>query len=247
MPKIEGDRYPAKLTAEEAAEIAKVLANDFNGQASSEEAFAQALGHSTSNSGSFIKKVADARNYGVLPTRGLEITPLGQRVANPRDKKERTEALFEMYENVPILDKLYEQLDGREPPNKLWSILIEISDAERNEAKEAEDDILRLYEAMLSHDEPGSKDSTPNQPDQHQEFDETPSSNQGVSSKTTPESAIYLKVGDDVHKFGELSAINIEIAQKILESKKTEVSGPKGDSSDGAESTQRSAGLDDFS
>lgn len=247
MPKFDGTRYPDRLTAEDAVEIAEVLANEFNGTTSSEEAFAQALGHSTSNSGAYITKVADARNYGVLPSQGLEIEPLGQRVANPRDADERREALFEMYQNVPILRELYEHLDGREPPNQLWSVLIEITDAERNEAKDVEDDILQLYNSMLEYDvvdntEVVSQDSP--QPSNSEDSDQEPVQ---VPAPSAPDSAIYLKVGEDEHRFGELTAINIEIAQKILDSKKREFSRESGGSNSENQSDKDGADLGDFS
>lgn len=243
MAKLDGDRYPTSLTAEGAAEIADVLVNEFGGDVQSEEAFAQELGHSTSNSGAFIKKIADARSYGVLPSRGLKATSLAQRIANPKDEQERREAMFEMYENVPILAKLYDRLDGREPPNQLWSVLVEITDAERNEAKEAEDDIRELYENMLEY-ELSSESSEPSTEAEPRSSTETTSSS--GASGSAPSSPIYLKIGDDEHKFGELNELNVEILQKILESKKQTLS-VEADNPEPSEDENAGPSIQDFS
>lgn len=220
MGKIDGSRYPQRMDAEDAVEVAKVAVNEFDGEPTNKEIFAQELGHSTANSGAYIKRVADARSYGLLPKQGLEATELAHRVANPKDEKELHEGMFEMYQNIPILEELYENLDGREPPNKLWSVLSEIIDASRTEAKDAAEDIEELYKDMVRV--ASEKENAGRNTQQGQTRVPTEPQSGGVkkAQSTAPDSAIYLKVGSDKHKFEELTAINIEIAKKILESKK---------------------------
>lgn len=215
MAKLDGMRYPSKLTAEDAVKIAEGLVDECDGEPSSKEYFAQVLGHSTANSGSYIKKVADARSYGILPTRGLKATDLAYRVAHPENDSERREAIFEMYQNVQLLSELYDHLNGNGPPSNLWSILTEITDANRKEAKDAADDIRRLYEAMLEYDI--DEETDPNEPEASDE------SNEGSvvvpTESTANESGILLKIGGDEHHFAEVNDLNIEIAIKILQSK----------------------------
>jgi len=234
MGKIDGSRYPQRVDAEDAVEIAKAAVNEFEGEPPNKEVFAQALGHSTANSGAYIKRVADARSYGLLPKQGLEATELSHRVANPKDEKELHEGMFEMYQNIPILEELYENLDGREPPNKLWSVLSEITDASRTEAKDAAENIEELYKNMVRV--ASEKENTDRNTQQGQIRAPTEPQSGAVkeAQNPAPDNAIYLKVGSDEHKFEELTAINIEIAQKILESKKptesTTTGEPSGDS-----------------
>lgn len=216
MSKLDGMRYPSKITAEEAVKIAEVIVEDFDGEASSQEAFAQALGHSTGNSGSYIKKIADARSYGILPTRGLKATDLAYRVAHPENDAERKEAIFEMYQNVPLLSELYDHLNGNEPPSKLWSILTEVTEANRQDAKDAADEIRSLYASMLEYNR--DVEEKTKQSDNKEESDE--------STLTIPtenndnESGIFLKIDGDEHRFEEVNDLNIEIAKMILDSKR---------------------------
>jgi hypothetical protein len=241
MGKIDGSRYPQRMDAEDAVEVAKVAVNEFGGEPPNKEMFAEELGHSTANSGAYIKRVADARSYGLLPKQGLEATELAHRVANPKDKKELHEGMFEMYQNIPILKELYENLDGREPPNKLWSVLSEITDASRTEAKDAAEDIEKLYKDMVRV--ASEKENAGRNTQQGQTRVPTEPQSGGVkgAQNPAPDNAIYLKVGSDEHKFEELTVINIEIAQKILESKKptelTTTGESSGDSEEGPDAS----------
>jgi len=214
MAKLDGMRYPSGLTAEEAVKLADILIEEFDGEANSKEAFAQALGHSTSSSGSYIKKVADARNYGVLPTRGLKATDLAYRVTNPKNETEEMEAVFEMYSNVSILSELYGHLNGDKPPGNLWSVLIEITEADRNDAKEAASDIRDLYESMLEYDIEGASE-----PRQSEEGTQKEKDSMEDTSTSSSSNEIYIKIGNDEHRFEKVSDLNIRIAMTILKSK----------------------------
>ncbi|WP_324756906.1 hypothetical protein [Haloarcula montana] len=248
MGKIDGNRYPQRMDAEDAVEVAKAAVNEFEGEPPNKEVFAEALGHSTANSGAYIKRVADARSYGLLPKQGLEATELAHRVANPKDEKELHEGMFEMYQNIPILEELYENLDGREPPNKLWSVLSEITEASRTEAKDAEEDIKRLYNDMVGVAAKKADTSSKPQSDRTQVPTESQSGGVNETGNPASDSDIYLKVGSDEHKFEELTAINIEIAQKILESKKPAKStGKKGNKDESQDAdTESHATFDEF-
>lgn len=215
MGKLDGHRYPEKLTADEAVKIAETLAGELDGEVSSKQVFADALGHSTPKSGSYITKVADARNYGILPKQGLEATDLAYRVAHPKDDEEYREAIFEMYQNITILSELYDHLDGRDPPSSLWGVLTEITGANRNDAKEAAEDIRPLYTEMLKYDTEEKFES------EETEIQEDSDESQTVvqTTNTANEDGIFLKIGEDEHRFAEVNDLNIEIAIKILQSK----------------------------
>lgn len=220
MAKLDGHRYPVKLTADDAVEIAEILVEELDGEVSSKQMFADALGHSTAQSGSYITKVADARNYGILPKQGLEATDLAFRVAHPKDDTEYREAIFEMYQNISLLSELYDHLDGNEPPSNLWSVLTEITGANRNEAKEAASDIRALYEEMLEYDTEETSES------EESTFEEDSDNSPTVvpPANTADGDGIFLKIGNDEHRFAEVNDLNIEIAVKILQSKKEQES-----------------------
>jgi len=218
MGKLDSHRYPGKLTAEEAVRIAEILVEDLDGEVSRKQVFADAIGHSTAKSGAYITKVADARNYGILPTQGLKATDLAFRVAHPKDEAEYREAIFEMYQNVSLLSELYDHLDGNDPPGNLWSVLTEITGANRNNAKEAADDIRGLYEEMLEYDTEETSKSRESVFEEHSEVSQTvvPTAN------TDDKDGIFLKIEGDKHRFAEVNNLNIEIAIRILQSKKAQ-------------------------
>jgi len=251
MGKLSGSRYPSRLKVEDAVEIAESAVNEFKGSPPGKESFAQSLGHSTANSGAYMKKVADARSYGLLPSRGLEPTELANRVANPKDDDEYYNALFEMYQNIPILSELYSHLSGSNPPSQLWNVLVDLTDASRAEAKDAEDQLSMLYEDMLRIDEmrsgSTSSDGKKRISESTTEIESEGAADSSVESRPQQidNSGIFLKVGSDEHKFEELTDINIEIAQKILESKKRSESISSGDSS-GDSGGEPDASITDF-
>ena len=220
MGKLDSHRYPGKLTVDDAVRVAEILVEELDGKVSSKQVFAEALGHSTAKSGSYITKVADARNYGILPKQGLKATDLAYRIAHPKDDAEYREAIFEMHQNISLLSELYDYLDGKEPPSSLWSVLTEITGANRNEAKEAADDIRVLYEEMLEYD---SKETSESEESTREEDSDD---NQTIvpTANTADGDGIFLKIGGDEHRFTEVNDLNIEIAVKILQSKKEQES-----------------------
>lgn len=226
MAKIAGRSYPGDLDPDEADKWADTLVNEFGGHAESKEAFAQSVGHKSTSSGTFKRKVADARKYGLLTPRGdYEATDLGFRLANPENSEERHETIFQMLENVPILSDLYDTLNGSEPPDEFWRILTEITDANPKEARESAEWIENLYSAMLEADRyldqrsqfHGEGDESREESDQTKESSE---SDRRPPSEIQPESALYVKVGNDEIRFEDVNDVNIELAQRFLDTKK---------------------------
>lgn len=222
MSKIGGRDYPGDLEPREAEDWMNILVNEFGGEVESKEAFAQAVGHKSTSSGSFRRKIADARKYGLMTPRGtFEATDLGMQLANPVDEQDRMETRFEMLQNISLFKDIYERINGNDPPNEFWRILTEITDADPKKARKVADWIEHLYESMLEAEKVAEGEVAP-------EEDETTitetartaagktQSHQGPES----ESAIFLRIGNDELRFEELTDTNIEIAKQFLDSKK---------------------------
>lgn len=207
-----GDMKYCELDVEEAIEAAEILVNDFGGNVGSEEAWAQALGHSSSNSGTYYTKVADLRRFGLIPSRGIEATELAHRVANPRNEQEEAEAVFDMLNEVPLLSEVYESLNGGEPPEEFWRVLVEITDTNPKEAREAAEPVRKQYRQMKEADRAMKQEVE----------DEEEKGTSEASVKSEPEvssqdSPIYIKVGDDELRLSEINDAYIGIAQDFLE------------------------------
>lgn len=216
MGQIANYKYP-EIDAQEAVKIADVLVNEFGGEATSEEAFAQELGHKSTQSGAYRSKMADARKWGIVSSRGVEATELAYRLANPRDRAAEEEALFEMYYNVEVLRDLYEQLDGRQPPAEFWRVLEEVTGTNPKEAKDAAPDIRSLYKQMLDYEPEEESDGADGDAEIVDEKREParPSSNG---------EGIFVSVGGDTLDLAEANETNIEMARFFLDSKKREIS-----------------------
>lgn len=219
MPKIGGERYP-ELSVEDAIEVAEVLVNDFGGEAKSQEAFAQSLGHSSSNSGTYYSKIADVRNYGLMPSRGIEATELAFEVANPRNERELAEVKFEMYENIEILSEIYDSLSGNDAPDDFWRVIAEVTETNPKEARDAEKTILELYRGMrkAKREMEASKETAV-------DSGETETTKQTEGQRSTPqepsEPGIFVRVGEEELRLSETSNMYIDLARDFLESMKS--------------------------
>lgn len=218
MGKIDGYKYP-DISAQTAVEIADIIVNEFGGNPSSEEAFAQEVGHSSTKSGAYRSKIADARRWGVLPSRGIEATELAFRLANPQDEVAEEEAMHELYQNISLLKQLYDHLDGRKPPSEFWRVIAEVTDTNPKEAKDTAPDIRNLYNEMLKYE----LDETDEQQNSEEDDAEILDSDERIEvSQQTPSGGVFVKVGDDTLSLGEVSETNLELARFFLESKKRE-------------------------
>lgn len=216
MAKIGDEKY-CELSVEKAIESAEVLVNNFGGDVGSEEAFAQALGHASSNSGTYYTKVADLRRFGILPSRGLEATDLAERLASPRNPQEKADAIFEMLNNVSILSEVYERLNGGEPPEDFWRVLTEITSTNPKEAREAAPPIEEQYRVMKEADRRRKKEEE-SEEEVSQETIDTSQEQVEKSPETSPsDSPIYVKVGDDELRLSKVNDAYIGIAQDFLE------------------------------
>lgn len=211
MPSLGDYEFP-DLDPSEAEKIATELVNTFGGEPNNENNFAQAIGHSTANSGAFNSKMADMRRYGLLESRGLRATDLARSLANPKDDQERRSAMFEMFRNIDLLDELYGELEGERPQGELWVILAELTGTERNEAKKVEDKVSKLYNQMLQYEEIEREDE--------QKVSTDSRDSTSTTETKAPQSGIFVKVGDDEVKLSEDTNANIDLAIQFLKQKK---------------------------
>lgn len=218
MAKIADYTYTRELSPEEAEDWMDVLVNDFGGVAESDESFAQSVGHKSAASGTFRRKIADARKYGLMTPRGtFEATNLGHQLANPKNDRKRHEAYHEMLRNLPLLTDIHEVVRGN-VPEEFWRVLNEQTDANPKEAREAADDIRELYEKLIESERKlerfGEKED--------EQVDEQPpddDSDQTEKESSSPESELYIKVGNDELRFDELDDTNIRLVREFLASK----------------------------
>lgn len=226
MAKIGDQDYPADMSPEEARQAIETLVNEFGGKAGSEEAFAQSIGHKSTNSGTYLRKRADMRKFGLMKPRSVEATEFGIEAANPRDREHEREILFEMLQNISLLSEIYDTLNGTEPDD-LWRILTEITEAEPKAAQEAEGKIEDLYLKLIEYEPDKEKDQDLHSGDEReQSTGDSTSQTKQVPTESTIESTqegssgVFVRVGNDELKLEEVSDSNIELAQQFLESKK---------------------------
>lgn len=224
MAKIAESHYPGDLGVEEAEEWMVILLEQYDGRAESREAFAQDVGHKSADSGSFNRKIADARKYGILKPRGTyEATELGFQLADPPSERAREEAIYEMLQNIDLLSDLTITLNGSKPSNRFWRVLTEVTDANSKEARNSANWIEKLYRQMI---EVKNKLETENTQNNETEEESESKSNQANDveeqerKREAPESGIFLVIENDEFRFEESNDMNIYIVQQILESKK---------------------------
>lgn len=223
MSKLGGRSYPGDLNPEEAVRWMKILVDDFGGKTDQKEAFAHAAGHKSTDSGSFRRKLADARRYQLMTPRGeYAVTQLGERLARPRDAEDRCDAVVQMLRNVDLIRDIDRLLQGGEPPEEFWQLLTEITDTTPEGAKDVADWIKDLYETLVAAREvlqgERSIDETdiPSPSEDQTEFAlDADEAAQGIE-----EVGLIVKAGGDELHLEKLTDKNIEVAKQFLDSKK---------------------------
>jgi len=224
MGSIDGEKFP-DIDAQTAVEIADILVNTFGGEPSSEEAFAQEVGHKSSDSGAYRGKIADVRRYGILPSRGLNPTDLAHCVANPRNQEEERKAMFEMYKNISLFAKLYNHLDGQTPTGDFWRILTEITTANPADARDVATEIEKKYREMLRYE---PNDDTEERSSPSKDANASSGENQQSPSLSGVDDGIFVQIDGDQLQLNSLSETNLEMARMFIESKKQELSSNTG-------------------
>jgi len=222
MPSVGEYKYPGDLTPEDAEEWMDILVNGFGGTAEEDESFAKEVGHSSADSGSFRRKVADARKYGIMTPRGtLECTDLGKQLANPRDEEERAKVMIKMLKNIDLLEMIYDDLDGG-TESEFWRVISRLTTANPKEARHAANDIEPLYETLKRAHErigTGSKQGSKSEQNVTTENAENESSNTNRRS----DDALFVRVDGDELRFSDLTEAKIDLVRDFLDAKKDEI------------------------
>jgi len=223
MSKLGGRSYPGDLKPEEAVHWMRILVNQFDGSTNQKESFARAVGHKSTDSGTFRRKLADARRYNLITPRGdYEATPLGRRIAQPRDENDRCDAVLQMLRNVDLLKDIDTMLRGEETPEDFWKVLTKTTAASPEEAQSVSSWIKDLYETLVAAREVLQGERTIDETEiPSPEEDQTESSlGVGGTENQAVEDGLVVKAGDNELRFGKVSDKNIEIAKQFLDSMK---------------------------
>ena len=104
-------------TLADSVAVAKAIHEQGGGRATRDQ-LAAFLGHSTTNSGAFISRLASARTFNLITTdRGdFVITDLAQRILMPVRPEQHVEGLVEAFLTVPLFKEIYEEHKGKELP-----------------------------------------------------------------------------------------------------------------------------------
>lgn len=145
-----GNYYIPDLTFSQSVELTKTI---YQNSISSDESLATKLGHSTTNSGGFIKKLVTLRQLGLIKSgiKGIELTDLGTRIAKPLGDEEE-KAHNEMVSKVPLILELRKKL-GSKTPNKegMLLALIDITGVDRAKLDREVFKIQKLFNDSLKY------------------------------------------------------------------------------------------------
>jgi len=104
-----GAGFPSMALSDAAEAIRRAGSYGYEHQV---EALAQYMGHSTSNSGPFRKKLASLRDFGLVTGRGdsLSLSPLARAIAHPEDADAALAALQEAFFESDVFAKVHAAL-----------------------------------------------------------------------------------------------------------------------------------------
>lgn len=167
MGKIGKYEYP-QHDIEECADIIETV-DEY--EITKQELLATKLGHENPDSGAFRNKITSLRRYGLISGRGgVTLTSVAERIANPApNTNDKRKAMGEAADNVALLSRLFDRLDGEPPDDDFWYHLAELTEVDRSEAKEKAGRLQRLYSTALPYlselksqdEEPTEKASIP--------------------------------------------------------------------------------------
>lgn len=129
MAKI-GNYYVPSLTFSQSIELVKII---YNNSITSDEGLATKLGHSTTNSGGFIKKLVTLRQLGLIKSgiKGIKLTDLGNKIAKPLGNEEK-QAYKEMLSHVHLITDLNKKLKSKSPDKEgMLLALIDLTGVDR--------------------------------------------------------------------------------------------------------------------
>lgn len=191
-----------------ALENAEVLVNDFNGEINNHDNFAQAIGHSTSNSGAYSRKRGDMKKFGLVDS-SWSATDLAQRLVHPKSGEQERKAKFEALQNIDLLKELYDYMDGEKPGDEFWIKISEVADTTPAEAKDVEEKVKSFYREMLQYE---------TEDDESEKAGSLKSEGiLGDHSSTTPKDVALRMIDSNGNRFDVRSKDDIKVAEAFYE------------------------------
>ncbi len=145
-----GNYYAPDMTFSQSVEIVKII---YKNSISSDESLATKLGHSTTNSGGFIKKLVTLRQLGLIKSgiKGIELTPLGTKIARPVGDEEK-KAYNEMLSKVPLILELRKKVGSKSPDKEgMLLALIDITGVDRAKLDKEVFRIQKIFNDALKY------------------------------------------------------------------------------------------------
>ena len=145
-----GNYYVPDISISQAVDMAKTIYKD---SISTDESLATKFGHTTTNSGGFIKKMVTLRQLGLIKPgiKGVELTPLGNKIARPVGD-EAKQANKELVSHVPLFIEIKKKLGSKNPDKESMLLaLIDLTREERGVLDRELSRIQKLYEDALKY------------------------------------------------------------------------------------------------
>lgn len=152
-----GDYEYPDTKLNECLRIAKILVSDFQGKANDVNAFADAIGHKSANSGTFLVKIADVRRCGLMDKREYRATNQAEIIANPKNENERIEAISNLVLSLPLFEKLFRRLKTKNPTVEQFRTQLMDITGDRNKASKEAEKIRKVYIDYVSHIRDGAE------------------------------------------------------------------------------------------
>lgn len=117
------------------------------------ENLSEKLGHTRPTSGTFTRKLASLVKYGLVNRSGgtIELTPLAVEIVHPKNDEERLQSCGRAIRGIPLMNDLDKRLEGRLPGEDFWIQLLELTNVERDKAKEHAPAIRNVYKHALHY------------------------------------------------------------------------------------------------
>jgi len=218
MGKINSYEYP-DTQLDTLLKAIDILVTKFGGQANDEKTFAEALGHKTNQSGTFIQKMSDLRKYGFVEKRGLIATQRAKKIVKFLTTEEKQEELNTAIMEIKLWRDLYNRLKNINPSLNDFKIqLVELT-SDRDKAISQAETIRNLYIDALSNYREGV---VKNVNENSIEIQQKPTKSEFKEGGKVPESILILKSGE-VDISLPRTETNIGILISILNELKSEM------------------------
>jgi|ACXJ01.1.fsa_nt_gi hypothetical protein len=202
------------MDVSEAIATAEKLVKSFKSLTFNREALAQAIGSSTVNSGTFMRKLADLRKYGLIYGKmdELNVSEIAKTIAIPRNDDERKSAVRDIISNIPLYKALFEHFGNKIPTDdELLSFLLTKTD--RVNANVISGKIKKAYIEALNY----LSEMNPNEAAQYVENTSKIEKLEPSKSFLLKWETIDIKVGADDNE--AIEAIIALIKSKLLKKK----------------------------